>query len=100
MTGEPRKGTGGEDSHLKHVQDFLDCMDTRKAPRSDVEVGHNSMIACHLANVAFRLNRRVQWDADKEQFIGDPEAQKLLMPTYRGPWALPKISKPTSSASR
>ncbi len=63
MTGEPRKGTGGEDSHLKHVQNFLDCMDTRKAPRSDVEIGHNSMIACHLANIAFRLNRRVQWDA-------------------------------------
>src|SRR5262245_22962348 len=71
MAGEPRKGTGGEDSHLKHVQDFLDCMDSRKAPRSDVEVGHNSMIACHLGNIAFRLQRRVQWDADRERFVGD-----------------------------
>jgi predicted dehydrogenase len=100
MAGEPRKGTGGEDSHLKHVQDFLDCMDTRKAPRSDVEVGHNSMIACHLANIAFRLNRRVQWDVDAERFVGDEDAQRLVMPQYRAPWALPKISKLTSSASR
>jgi predicted dehydrogenase len=100
MAGEPRRGTGGEDSHLKHVQDFLTCMDTRKAPRSDVEVGHNSMIACHLANIAFRLNRRVQWDVDQERFVGDQEAQALVMPQYRAPWSLPKVSKATSSASR
>jgi predicted dehydrogenase len=100
MAGEPRRGTGNEDSHLKHVQDFLDCMDTRKAPRSDVEVGHNSMIACHLANIAFRLNRRVQWDVEQERFVGDEEAQRLVMPQYRAPWALPKITRATSSASR
>ena len=100
MAGEPRRGTSGEDSHLKHVENFLDCMDTRKAPRSDVEIGHNSMIACHLANIAFRLNRRVQWDVDAERFVGDEEAQRLVMPTYRAPWALPKIARPTSSASR
>jgi predicted dehydrogenase len=100
MIGEPRRGTGNEDSHLKHVQDFLNCMDTRKAPRSDVEVGHNSMITCHLANIAFRLNRRVQWDADREQFVNDAEAQRLVMPAYRAPWTLPKISRPTSSAAR
>jgi predicted dehydrogenase len=100
MIGEPRRGTGGEDSHLKHVQDFLEAMDTRKPPRSDVEVGHNSMIACHLANIAFRLKRRVQWDADKEQFVGDQEAQRLVMPEYRAPWALPRITRPTSSAAR
>ena len=100
MAGEPRRGTGGEDSHLKHVEDFLECMDTRKAPRSDVEIGHNSMIACHLANIAFRLNRRVQWDVAGERFVNDDEAQRLVMPTYRAPWALPKITRATSSASR
>jgi len=99
MAGEPRRGTNGEDSHLKHVENFLECMDTRKAPRSDVEIGHNSMIACHLANIAFRLNRRVQWDVDGERFVGDAEAQALVMPTYRAPWALPKMARPTSSAS-
>jgi hypothetical protein len=58
------------------------------------------MIACHLANIAYRLNRRVQWDADKEQFVGDTEAQRLLLPQYRAPWVLPKITRPTSSAAR
>jgi hypothetical protein len=74
-------------------------MDTRKAPRSDVEIGHNSMIACHLGNMAFRLNRRVQWDVEGERVVGDAEAQKLVSPTYRAPWVLPKVTRPTSSAA-
>jgi predicted dehydrogenase len=88
MAGEPRRGTGGQDSHLAHVQNFLDSMDSRQPPRSDVEIGHNSMIACHLANIAFRTGRRVAWDVDKEQVIGDPEAQKLVTKAYRAPWTL------------
>ena len=44
--------------------------------RSDVEVGHNSMIACHLGNIAYRTGRRVAWDVDKEQVTGD--ADQLL----------------------
>jgi hypothetical protein len=89
MTGEPRRGSGGRDFHLEHVRNFLDCMDSRKRPRSDVEVGHNSMIACHLANIAFRVGRRVAWDAASEKVIGDADAQKLVMKEYRAPWKLP-----------
>jgi predicted dehydrogenase len=88
MAGEPRRGSGREDSHLQHVQNFLDCMDSRQPPRSDVEIGHDSMIACHLANIAFRVNRRVSWDAAKEQIVGDADAQKLVTKAYRAPWSL------------
>ena len=66
-------------------------MDSRKRPRSDVEIGHNSMIACHLGNIAFRTGRRIQWDVAKEQIVGDAEAQKLVTRPYRAPWALPGI---------
>lgn len=88
MAGEPRRGPSGEDSHLAHVRNFVECMDSRQNPRSDVEIGHNSMIACHLSNIAFRLGRRVQWDVDKEQFVNDPEAQKMVTREYRAPWKL------------
>jgi hypothetical protein len=93
MAGEPRRGAGSEDYHLKHVQDFLDCMDTRKRPRSDVEIGHNSMIACHLGNIAYRTGRRVAWDIDKEQVTGDAEQQALVMKEYRAPWSLKSYAK-------
>jgi predicted dehydrogenase len=86
--GVPRRGSGGRDYHLAHVQNFLECMDSRQTPRSDVEIGHNSMIACHLANIAFRLKRRVNWDAAAERVVGDPEAQALVMARYREPWSL------------
>jgi predicted dehydrogenase len=86
--GQPRRGVSG-DMHLEHVRNFLECMDSRKRPRSDVEIGHNSMIACHLGNIAFRTGRRIQWDVAKERIVGDAEAQKLVTRPYRGPWALP-----------
>jgi predicted dehydrogenase len=92
MAGEPHRG-GGQDFHLEHVKNFLACLDSRAKPRSDVEVGHNSMIACHLANIAFRLRRRVNWDVAKEKVIGDADAQALVMKEYRAPWKLPTTSE-------
>jgi predicted dehydrogenase len=94
MAGEPRRGSGGQDMHQAHVKDFLDAVDSRKRTASDVEIGHNSMIACHLANIAFRTGRRVQWDAAREQITGDAEAQKLIHKAYRAPWTLPAITAP------
>jgi hypothetical protein len=46
------------------------------------------MVACHLANIAFRVGRRVAWDAANERVTGDAEAQKLVMKEYRAPWTL------------
>jgi predicted dehydrogenase len=89
MAGSPRRGTGSVDSHLEHVRDFLSCMDTRKTPRSDVEIGHNSMIALHLGNVAYRTKRRINWDVKNERVVGgDAEVEALINKPYRAPWSL------------
>ena len=97
MTGEPRRGSSG-DMGQAHMKDFLDALDTRKRTASDVEIGHNSMIACHLANIAFRTGRVVHWDAARELITGDAEAQKLVLKPYRAPWALPTIAAPATAA--
>jgi predicted dehydrogenase len=89
--GKPRQGAGGQDYHFLHVKNFVDCMQTRQRPNSDVEIGHNSMIACHLGNIAFRLGRLVKWDVEKERVIGDSEAQKYVTREYRAPWKLPRV---------
>ena len=88
MAGAPRRGAGNRDYHQAHVQNFLECMDSRAQPRSDVQIGHDSMIACHLANIAFRLRRRVNWDVAGERMVDDPEAQRMVMAEYREPWTL------------
>jgi len=59
-------------------------------PRADVEIGHRSVIACHLGNIAVRLRRTVRWDPQNEQVVNDPEAQALVGRLYRSPWVLPK----------
>jgi len=89
--GVPRYNAGNIDYHATHIQNFIECMRSRKRPNSDVEIGHNSMIACHLANIAQRLGRLVQWDVEREVVIGDAEAQKYVSREYRAPWRLPEV---------
>ena len=47
-----------------HVQNFLDCVKSRKEPNAPVEVGASAVSAPHLANVAFHQNRRAYLSAD------------------------------------
>ncbi|MFO1021025.1 MAG: hypothetical protein U0903_10050 [Planctomycetales bacterium] len=36
------------------------------------------MTTCHLANISIRLGKKLNWDAEKETIVGDPEAAKWL----------------------
>jgi len=75
---------GGMDLHERN---FIDCIKSRKAPNGDVEGGHRATSACHLANISLRLGgRKLRWDADKEDFIGDREASAMLVRPYTPPW--------------
>lgn len=74
-----------------HVQNFLDCVRSRKLPVADVEIGHRSVTACHIGVIAYRLGRTVRWDGKQETFIGDTEAQAMLTKKYREPWSLPAV---------
>jgi predicted dehydrogenase len=47
-----------------HVQNFLECIVSRKEPNAPVEVGHNAVTAPHLANLAFHQKRRVALNDD------------------------------------
>src|ERR1035441_1202636 len=69
-----------------HARNFLDCVKTRHPPISDVEEGHRTAVACHLANISLRLGRKIHWDAEKEEITGDREASALLVRPYRKPW--------------
>ena len=69
-----------------HVRNFLDCVKSRRPPAADVEAGHRTATACHLANISLRLGRKVRWDGDKEEIVGDSEASAQLERPYRPPW--------------
>lgn len=73
---------------VAHIRNFLECVKSRKRPAADVEEGHLSAVMCHMGNIATRLGRTLKWDAAREEFIGDKEANALLSKPYRTPWKL------------
>ncbi len=58
-----------------HMANFFDCVKSRKQPISDVFTHHRAITTCHLANIAIRLGRKLNWDPVAEQIVGDSEAQ-------------------------
>jgi predicted dehydrogenase len=82
---EDRTGNTGEQLR-GHVRNFLDCVKSRKQPVSDLESGHRTATACHLANLSLRLGRKLRWDPAKEEVVGDAEANRWRVRPYRPPW--------------
>lgn len=74
-----------------HQANFIDCMKTRKMPRSDIESMHKTTVLCHLANIAFRTGLKLEWDADREVITNEPSAMNCpqFQREYRAPWELP-----------
>jgi predicted dehydrogenase len=85
---QPAKDSSGDakDQYVQHVRNFLDCVKSRQEPNSDLESGHRVATVCHLANISLRTGRKIQWEAEKEEILGDAEASKMLARPYRSPW--------------
>jgi predicted dehydrogenase len=70
-----------------HMGNFFECVKSRKPPICDVEIGHRSASICHLAVISLLLGgRKLKWDPDKEEFVGDAEAQKMVARPMRKPY--------------
>jgi len=61
----------------------------RQDLHADILEGHLSSSLCHLGNIACRLKRSLEFDPEKELFIRDSEADRMLSKTYRAPYLLP-----------
>jgi predicted dehydrogenase len=71
-----------------HMQNFFDCVKERGEPVSDVFSHHRELSSCHLCNVAMLLKRKLQWDPDKEDFVGDEQASALVSRPQREPYSM------------
>jgi predicted dehydrogenase len=83
---ESKKERASNDLLASHVRNFIDCVKSRERPVADVETGHRTATACHLANISLRLGRKLRWDAEKEDILDDHEASGRLVRPYRTPW--------------
>jgi predicted dehydrogenase len=92
---------GTSEQHFTHVRNFLHCVRHRgETPASEIEAMHRATTTCHLANIAFRVGRRVYWDAERERcyrgydaaarrFVHeDGDANAYLLCEPRRPWSL------------
>ena len=61
-----------------HVENFFQAVVDRSDPISDVESHHRALSTCHLAGIAARLGRTIQWDPIQEVIPGDVLAQSLV----------------------
>jgi predicted dehydrogenase len=74
-----------------HMRNFFDSVRSRQQPICDAEIGHRSVSVCHLGVIAMRLGRKLRWDPDKEQFVGDQDADQWLGREMRKPWSLETV---------
>lgn len=86
------KVIGDSEKHVykseNHHKDFIQAMRTRSKPICDVEVGHRTATVCNIGNIAYRLNRPLQWNPKKEEFKNDKEANALLGRSMNKEWGI------------
>lgn len=51
------------DGTLAHLQNWLDCIRSRKQPNAHIRVAHESARTAHIANAALKAGRAVRWNA-------------------------------------
>ncbi len=83
---------GPDETHLYESRDhhgnFVECVKSRKETITPIEVAHRSISVALLGEIAMVVGRKIRWNPETEEIIGDPGAAALLGRSYREPWHL------------
>jgi predicted dehydrogenase len=71
---------------MNHMRNFLDSVKSRQATVANPDVMHHSMSTVHAANICMWLRRDLKYDPVKEEFVSDPEANRLRSRAQRAPY--------------
>jgi len=71
-----------------HHENWIRCMRTRRDPAAPVEAGHAATTLTIVSDIATRLGRSLTWDWEKERFVNDPVADRMLSRSMRPPWGM------------
>jgi predicted dehydrogenase len=79
----PKVDGQGRDALTRHMDDFFDCIRTKKLTRAPFARGHNTATLCHIANVAIKRfpeygEQELVWDHATMRFTNDDSANELL----------------------
>ncbi len=78
---------------VAHHTNFFDSIRGTATPNASIEVGHRAATIVHLANIAARTGRVLNFDPTTERITGDAKADQMLHREYRDHWGTPKDSK-------
>jgi myo-inositol 2-dehydrogenase / D-chiro-inositol 1-dehydrogenase len=70
------------------VTDFVDAVKNRKKFALNEENGHRSCTLVNMGLAALRLGRSLKYDPDKQVFVDDEGANRLIDQPMRGPWTI------------
>jgi predicted dehydrogenase len=73
-----------------HFGNFLDAIRQGKALRAEIDEGQKSTRMCHLANIAWRTGRTINFDPKTLRIVGDEPAAAMGTRKYRPSWE-PKV---------
>ena len=73
---------------MSHILDFFACIRSRKPTIANPKVMHSSMTTVHAANICMWLKRDMKYDPRKEEFLNDPDANRLCSRAQREPWII------------
>ncbi len=77
---------GNPIDHEGHTRNFLDCVKTRATTLAPSEVAHRSATPGHLGQIAMLLGRKIHFNPETEEIIGDTTASQMLGNAMRSPW--------------
>jgi predicted dehydrogenase len=63
---------------VDHVANFFQSVATRKPAVSEPCSHHRALTTCHLAGIAARLGRKLQWDPVNERITNDEQAHQFV----------------------
>jgi hypothetical protein len=70
----------------EHHGNWLEAIQGKTKLLSPVEIGHRACSVCLISHIAMKIDRKLEWDAAKEQFVNDQEANAHLNRSQRRPW--------------
>lgn len=71
-----------------HYGDFLNAARNRSKPICDIAIGNSTMVVCAMGNIAYEVNRPLEFDQKTQSFVNDDEANKLMGRPMSNGWRL------------
>lgn len=57
------------DGTIDHVQNFLDCVRSRKTPNAPIQAGFEAARTSWIGNLALRRGKKIVWDATRDRVV-------------------------------